>query len=48
LADQGLAAAKRGHDWLRAFWAALTPDEREAVGGQDTLMKWKIIAARCG
>ena len=43
---QGLAAAKRGHDWLRAFWAELTPDEREAVGGQDALAGWKIIAAR--
>ena len=29
LAAQGLEAAKRGHDWLRAFWAELTPDERE-------------------
>jgi putative DNA primase/helicase len=32
LAAQGLEAAKRGHDWLSAFWAELTPDEREAVG----------------
>ena len=46
LAAQGLAAAKRGHDWLSAFWAELTPDERKAVGGQDALMAWKIIAAR--
>jgi Protein of unknown function (DUF3631) len=46
LADQGLAAAKRGPDWLRAFWAELTPDEREDVGGQDALAGWKIIAAR--
>jgi hypothetical protein len=45
LAAQGLAAAKRGHDWLSAFWAELTPDEREAVGGQDALVGWKIIAA---
>jgi hypothetical protein len=44
LAAQGLEAAKRGHDWLRAFWAELTPDEREAVGGQDALAGWKIIA----
>ena len=48
LADQGLAAAKRGHDWLSAFWAELTPDERRAVGGQDALARWKIIAARAG
>jgi hypothetical protein len=46
LAAQGLEAAKRGHDWLRAFWAELTPDEREAVGGQDALARCKIIAAR--
>jgi hypothetical protein len=46
LAAQGLEAAKRGHGWLRAFWAELTPDEREAVGGQDALSRWKIIAAR--
>jgi Protein of unknown function (DUF3631) len=46
LAAQGLAAAKRGHDWLSAFWAELTPEERKAVGGQDALMAWKIIAAR--
>ena len=46
LAAQGLAAAKRGHDWLSAFCAELTPDERKAVGGQDALMAWKIIAAR--
>jgi hypothetical protein len=46
LAEQGLAAAKRGHDWLSAFWAELTPDERKAVGGQDALMAWKFIAAR--
>jgi hypothetical protein len=32
LADQGLAAAKRGHAWLSAFWAELTPDERKAAG----------------
>jgi Protein of unknown function (DUF3631) len=38
LAAQGLAAAKRGRDWLSAFWAELTPEERAAVGGQDTLM----------
>ena len=48
LAAQGLAAAKRGHDWLSAFWAELTPDERKAVGGQDALARWKIIAARAG
>jgi hypothetical protein len=48
LADQGLAAAKRGHDWLSAFWAELSPDERKAVGGQDALARWKIIAARAG
>ena len=46
LVAQGLAAAKRGHDWLSAFWAELTPDEQKAVGGQDALMAWKIIAAR--
>jgi hypothetical protein len=46
LAEQGLAAANRGHDWLRAFWSELTPDERKAAGGQDALMAWKFIAAR--
>jgi hypothetical protein len=48
LAAQGLAAAKRGHDRLSAFWAELSPDERKAVGGQDALARWKIIAARAG
>jgi hypothetical protein len=42
LAAQGLAAAKRGHDWLSAFWAELTPDERKAVGGQDALARWGV------
>jgi hypothetical protein len=46
LTKQGLDAAKRGHDRLSAFWAELTPDERLAVGGQDALMLWKMIAAR--
>jgi hypothetical protein len=47
-ADTAAAAAERGHDWLSAFWAELTPDEREAVGGQDALAARKIIAARAG
>ena len=46
LAEQGLTAANRGHDWLRAFWSELTPYERKAAGGQDALMAWKFIAAR--
>lgn len=46
LAEQGLEAANRGHDRLSAFWAELTQGERESVGGLDTLLGWKFIAAR--
>ncbi len=43
--QQGNDCAERGLDVLRAFWANLTPAEKQEAGGAAQLESWKRIAS---